>query len=62
MTKNENRADYFFYFLFTLTRRQFGLYLYLTEKKVQGIRGTSLLPLDSGRLITREYRKTLMAV
>lgn len=41
---------------------QFELYLYLTEKKVRGIRGTSLLSLGSGRLITGEYRKTLMAI
>lgn len=43
-------------------RRQFELCLYLIEKKVQGIRGKSLLPFENGRLITREYHKTLMAV
>lgn len=47
---------------FNLTHRQFELYLYLTEKKVRGIRGTSLLPLGNGRLITGKYRKTLMAI
>lgn len=68
MAENENRADYFLYFLFKNTIQFNASSIWIVfifrekEKKVQGIRGKSLLPLENGRLITREYHKTLMAV